>query len=84
MPVPDNLKRGLALESPRSHFDAASSPEAVLRSLRRLTDPSAAAVGHFEAAIAGTAHVLGPCNFANYWPASQSAARHPDAPDSMH
>lgn len=52
IPIPDDLTRGLALESPRSHFDAASSPKAVLRSVRGLPHPSAAAVDHLKAEIA--------------------------------
>jgi hypothetical protein len=64
--IPDDLARGLegiaaaqqksveqvALESLRSLFDRASSPEAVLRAVRRLPHPSAAAVDDLEAAIA--------------------------------
>jgi hypothetical protein len=64
--IPDDLARGLegiaaaqhksveqvALESLRSLFDRASSPEVVLRSLRQLPHPSAEAVGELEAAIA--------------------------------
>jgi hypothetical protein len=42
----------VALESLRSLFDQASSPEAVLRSVRRLPHPSDAAVDDLEAAIA--------------------------------
>ena len=63
--IPDDLARDLeliaaaqrksveqvALESLRSLFDAASSPEAVLRSVRKLPHPSAAAVDDLEAAI---------------------------------
>jgi hypothetical protein len=63
--IPDDLARGLegiaaaqrksveqvALESLRSLFDKASSPEAVLRSVRGLPHPSAAAVDDLEAAI---------------------------------
>ncbi len=65
--IPDDLARGLesiaaaqrktveqvALESLFSLFDQASSPEAVLRSVRGLPHPSAAAVDYLEAAIAG-------------------------------
>ena len=63
--IPDDLARGLegiavaqrksveqvALESLRSLFDKTSSPESVLRSVRRLPHPSAAAVDDLEAAI---------------------------------
>lgn len=63
--IPDDLARGLegmaseqkktveqlALDSLRLLFDQASSPEAVLRLVRRLTHPSAAAVDDLEAAI---------------------------------
>ena len=65
--IPDDLARSLegiaaaqrksveqvALESLRALFDKASSPEAVLRSVRGLSHPSAAAVDDLEAAIAG-------------------------------
>ncbi len=64
--IPDDLARGLegiaaaqqksveqvALESLRALFDQASSPEAVLRTVRALPHPSAAAVDDLEAAIA--------------------------------
>ena len=64
--IPDDLARGLegiaaaqrksveqlALDNLRSLFDRASSPEAVLRAVRGLTHPSAAAVDDLEAAIA--------------------------------
>jgi len=64
--IPDDLARGLegiaaaqtkrveqvAVESLRSLFDKARSPEAVLRSVRGLPHPSAAAVDDLEAAIA--------------------------------
>src|ERR1035437_5094306 len=64
--IPDDLARGLegiaaaqqksveqvALESLRSLFDRASSPEVVLRAVRELPHPSAAAVDDLEAAIA--------------------------------
>ena len=63
--IPDELARGLegtasaqkktieqfALESLRLLFDEANSPEAVLRSVRGLPHPSAAATGELEAAI---------------------------------
>jgi hypothetical protein len=63
--IPDDLARGLegiaaaqsksveqvALESLRSLFDKAGSPEAVLRSVRALPHPSPAAVEDLEAAI---------------------------------
>ena len=64
--IPDDLVRGLegiaaaqqksleqvAVESLRSLFDRASSPEVLLRAVRRLPHPSAAAVDDLEAAIA--------------------------------
>jgi hypothetical protein len=64
--IPDDLARGLegiaaaqqksveqvALESLRSLFDRASSPEVVTRAVRELPHPSAAAVDDLEAAIA--------------------------------
>ena len=64
--IPDDLARGLegiaaaqqksvdqvALDNLRSLFDRASSPEGVLRAVRGLTHPSAAAVDDLEAAIA--------------------------------
>jgi hypothetical protein len=64
--IPDDLARGLegiaaaqpksveqvALESLRSFFDQASSPQVVLRAVRKLSHPSAAAVDDLEAAIA--------------------------------
>ena len=64
--IPDDLARGLegiaaaqqksveqvALESLRSLFTRASSPEAVLRAVRQLPHPSAAAVDDLDAAIA--------------------------------
>jgi hypothetical protein len=64
--IPDDLARGLegiaaaqqksveelALESLRALFDRASSPEVVLRAVRELSHPSAAAVDDLEAAIA--------------------------------
>ena len=63
--IPDELARGLegiaaaqrktveqlALDSLRLLFDEASSPEALLRSVRRLPHPGAAAVDDLEAAI---------------------------------
>ena len=63
--IPDDLARGLegiaaaqkksveqvALESLRALFDRASSPVAVLRAVRELPHPSAAAVDDLEAAI---------------------------------
>ncbi len=42
----------LALESLRTLFDKASSPETVLRAIRELPHPSAAAVDDLDAAIA--------------------------------
>ena len=42
----------MALESLRSFFDRASSPESVLRAVRELPHPSAAAVDDLEAALA--------------------------------
>jgi hypothetical protein len=64
--IPDDLARGLegiaaaqqksveqvALESLRSLFERASSPEAVLRAVRQLPHPSAEAVDDLEAGIA--------------------------------
>jgi len=64
--IPDELARSLeaiaaaqqksveqlALESLRSLFDQASSPEAILRAVRRMPHPSAAAVDDLEASIA--------------------------------
>jgi hypothetical protein len=64
--IPDDLARGLegiaaaqrksveqvALESLRSLFDRASAPEVVLRAVRELPHPSAAAVDDLDAAIA--------------------------------
>ena len=64
--IPDDLVRGLegiaaaqrksveqvALESLRSLFDSASAPEVVLRAVRELPHPSAAAVDELDAAIA--------------------------------
>jgi len=63
--IPDDLARGLeglaarqkksveqvAVENLRLLFDQAESPEAILRSLRGLPHPSAAAVDDMEAAI---------------------------------
>ena len=42
----------VAVESLRSLFDGASSPEALMRTLRGLSHPSAAAVDDLEAALA--------------------------------
>jgi hypothetical protein len=64
--IPDDLARGLegiaavqrksveqvALESLRALFDRASAPEVVLRTVRGLPHPSAAAVDDLDAAIA--------------------------------
>ena len=64
--IPDDLARSLrgiaaaqeksveqlALESLRTLFDKASSPETVLRAIRELPHPSAAAVDDLDAAIA--------------------------------
>jgi hypothetical protein len=64
--IPDDLARSLeataaaqrksveqvALESLRSLFDRASSPELVLRTVRELPHPTAVAVDDLEAAIA--------------------------------
>jgi hypothetical protein len=66
--IPDDLARGLegiaaqqhksveqvALESLRSLFDTATSPEVVLRALRKLSHPSAAAVDDLDVAIAAS------------------------------
>lgn len=65
--IPDDLARGLegiaaaqrksveevALEGLRARFDRASSPDVVLRAVRELAHPRAAAVDDLEAAIAG-------------------------------
>jgi hypothetical protein len=64
--IPDDLARGLegiasaqkksveqvALDRLRSLFDRASSPEAVLRAVRKLPHPSPSAVDDLDAAIA--------------------------------
>ncbi len=64
--IPDEILRGLqgiaaaqqksveevAVESLRALFDTASSPEDLLRAVRRLPHPSAAAIDELEAAIA--------------------------------
>jgi predicted transcriptional regulator len=64
--IPDDLARGLeaiaaaqrksveqvALESLRSFFNKASSPEVILRAVRQMSHPSAAAVDDLDAAIA--------------------------------
>jgi hypothetical protein len=64
--IPDDLARGLegiaaaqqksveqvALDGLRCLFDKASSPEVVLRAVRRLSHPSVAAVDDLDAAIA--------------------------------
>jgi|GEM_PF-3063622 len=64
--IPDDLVHGLqgiaaarhksveqiAVESLRSLFDTASSPDAVFRAVRQLPHPSAAAVDDLEVAIA--------------------------------
>jgi hypothetical protein len=64
--IPDDLARGLegvasaqkksveqvALERLGSLFDRASSPEAVLRAVRKLPHPSSSAVDELDAAIA--------------------------------
>jgi predicted transcriptional regulator len=64
--IPDDLARGLegiavaqrksaeqvAVDSLRSLFGPASSPEAILRAVRELPHPSVAAVDDLEAAIA--------------------------------
>jgi plasmid stability protein len=64
--IPDDLARSLemiaatqrksmeqvALESLRSLFDKTASPEAILRAVRELPHPSAAAVDELDAAIA--------------------------------
>ena len=64
--IPDDLARGLegiaaaqqksveqvALEGLRSLFDGSSSPDVVLRAVRGLSHPSAAAVDDLDAAIA--------------------------------
>jgi hypothetical protein len=64
--IPDDLARGLAgiaaaqhksvaevaIESLRSLFGSATSPQTVLRAVRELPHPSAAAVDDLDAAIA--------------------------------
>jgi predicted transcriptional regulator len=64
--IPDDLARGLegiaaaqrksveqvAMEGLRAFFDRPSSPEVVLRAVRELVHPSAAAVDDLDAAIA--------------------------------
>ncbi len=64
--IPDDLARGLeglaaaqqksveqlALESLRTFFDRASSPEAVLRAVRELPHPSAEAIDDLDRALA--------------------------------
>jgi len=64
--IPDDLARGLegiaaaqhksveqvAVDSLRALFDRATSPEVVLRAVRKLSHPSPAAVDDLEAAIA--------------------------------
>ena len=64
--IPDDLARGLeglaaaqqksveqlALESLRTFFDRASSPDAVLRAVRELPHPSAEAIDDLDRALA--------------------------------
>lgn len=66
--IPDDLARGLegmaaaqqksveqvAVDSLRALLDRATSPETVLRAVRKLSHPSPAAVDDLEAAIART------------------------------
>src|ERR1035437_2008045 len=80
--IPDDLARGLegiaaaqqksveqvALDNLRSLFDRASSPEVVLRAVRGLTHPSAAAVDDLEAAIAAARLPVGGQGAFDRWP----------------
>ncbi len=81
--IPDDLARGLegiaaaqhksveqvALESLRSLFDRANSPEVLLQSLRQLSHPSAEAVDDLDAAIvAGRLPMVGQGVFDKWQP----------------
>ena len=80
--IPDDPARGLegiaaaqqksveqvALESLRSLFERASSPEAVLRAVRQLPHPSAAAVDDLDAAIAATRLPVRDQGASDTWP----------------
>jgi hypothetical protein len=81
--IPDELARGLegiaaaqrksveqvALDTLRSLFDRASSPEVVLRTVRALPHPSAAAVDDLEAAIAAARLPVRDSSDFDEWPA---------------
>ena len=80
--VPDELARGLeeiaaarhksaeqvALEGLRSLVEGASSPEVVLRAIRELPHPSAAAVDDLDSAIAGARLPLRDQGAFDMWP----------------
>jgi len=81
--IPDELARGLegiaaaqrksveqvALDTLRSLFDRASSPEVILRTVRALPHPSAAAVDDLEAAIAAARLPVRDAGDFDEWPA---------------
>ena len=81
--IPDDLARGLegiaaaqrksveqvALDSLRSLFYGASSPEVLLRTVRALPYPSAAAADDLEAAIAAGRLPIGDAGAFDRWPA---------------
>jgi len=87
--IPDDLARGLegiaaaqqksvdqvAVESLLSLFERASSPEAVLRAVRQLTHPSAAAVDDLEAAIAAARLPVRDRGAFDSWPSRPHALR---------
>ena len=80
--IPDDLARGLegiaaaqhksveqvALDSLRSLFDRATSPRVVLRAVRDLPHPSAAAVDDLEAVIAAARLPVGDQGAFDRWP----------------
>jgi hypothetical protein len=80
--IPDDLARGLegiaaaqqksveqlALESLRSLFHRANSPQAVLRAVRELPHPSAAAIDDLEAAIAAARLPVSDLGAFDKWP----------------
>jgi len=80
--IPDDLARGLegiaaaqrksveqvALESLLSLVESASSPEVVLRAVRQLPHPSAAAVDDLDAAIAATRLPVRDQGASDTWP----------------
>ncbi len=80
--IPDDLARGLmriaaaqqksveqvALDSLRSLFDRVRSPEVVLRTVRELPHPSAAAVDDLEAAIAAARMPVSDLGAFDKWP----------------